>query len=141
LFFLNVKDHVVWVPAEVNLGMAYFRRAQPHDLAEGVKWFEKAAAQGSAVAEEQLAFAYEHGLGVPQDYVKALQWYRKAGDHGLVEAQFALGLMYSMGRGTPENRALAKQWFAKAAAADERSTDDPRTQSSLGNTMAANASP
>jgi TPR repeat protein len=72
-----------YVPGQVNLILAYFQRSDARDLAEAVKWFRKAAAQGAPLAERELAFAYEHGLGVPQDIGMAIEWYGKAAAHGL----------------------------------------------------------
>ncbi len=42
---------------------------------EGVKWHQKAAAQGNAGAQYHLAGHYELGGSVPQDLVEAYSWY------------------------------------------------------------------
>jgi len=41
-----------------------------------------AAKQGDAVAQYDLAYAYEHGLGVPADPAQAYAWYRHAAQSG-----------------------------------------------------------
>ena len=44
------------------------------DYPEAVKWFRKAADQGSAVAQSFLGVMYGLGQGVPKDYVEAYKW-------------------------------------------------------------------
>jgi hypothetical protein len=43
-------------------------------MAEAVIWFQKAADQGHANAQEALGFDYLRGDGVPRDYGKAFFW-------------------------------------------------------------------
>ncbi|MDD2748757.1 MAG: tetratricopeptide repeat protein [Acidithiobacillus sp.] len=40
-------------------------------------WFRKAADQGYAGAEINLAYAYYHGYGVPQNTMTAITWWKK----------------------------------------------------------------
>jgi TPR repeat protein len=47
-----------------------------------VSWYRKPADQGHASAQDNLAYMYESGKGVPQDYEAAVKWYRKAADQG-----------------------------------------------------------
>jgi hypothetical protein len=42
------------------------------------QWYEKAAAQGHAGAQNNLGELYEFGHGVTQDYVRAYMWYNIA---------------------------------------------------------------
>ena len=49
----------------------------PHDAAEAVKWFRKAAEQGNASAQSNLGVMYAEGRGVPQDDAEAVKWYRR----------------------------------------------------------------
>jgi uncharacterized protein len=78
------------------------------------RWFQKAADQGNAQAENSLGVMYENGQGVSQDYVAALSWFQKAADQGARTAQFNLGLMYIIGRGVLQDYAAAMSWFRKA---------------------------
>lgn len=87
----------------------------PKDSAEAVKWYLKAADQGYAEAQNNLAVSYRNGQGVPQDYGEAIKWYRKAADQGLAGAQHGLGAMYANGQGVPKDYAEAVKWFRKAA--------------------------
>ena len=55
--------------------------------------FLKAADQGYATAQFNLALMYYNGRGVPRDYQAAARWYRKAADQGNAKAQYNLGQM------------------------------------------------
>ena len=45
-----------------------------------MKWYRKAAEQGDAKAQFNLALRYYKGEGVTQDYAEAAKWYRKAAE-------------------------------------------------------------
>ena len=55
--------------------------------AEGVNWLKKAAAQGYALAQRNLGYCYENGVGVEQDEKMAAEWNRKAAAGGYVETE------------------------------------------------------
>jgi hypothetical protein len=86
----------------------------PRDYAEAVKWYRKAADQGLAAAETNLAGMYAKGYGVEQDYAQAMQWCRKAADQGNVGAQQQIGVMYHFGYGVPKDPVQAYFWYALA---------------------------
>ncbi len=46
----------------------------PQDYGEALKWYTKAAEQGLAEAQYNLAIFYSNGRGVRRDYVKAYFW-------------------------------------------------------------------
>ncbi|TAN66804.1 MAG: sel1 repeat family protein [Methylobacter sp.] len=50
------------------------------DYAEAVSWYLKAAEQGNANAQYNLALKYKTGQGVTKDDTKAAYWYRKAAE-------------------------------------------------------------
>jgi hypothetical protein len=50
----------------------------PQDHVEAAKWFRKAAEQGNAGAQYNLATAYANGEGVSKDYVQAYMWFMLA---------------------------------------------------------------
>ena len=85
------------------------------DAAQAVQWFRKAAAQGHAAAQLQLARMCRDGTGVPQDKAEAAVWYRKAAEQDDVEAQKALAHMYHTGDGIPRDVAQAIHWYRKLA--------------------------
>ena len=47
-------------------------------------WYRKAADQGNAEAERDIASLYEKGLGVPKDNFEAEAWYKKSAEHMLL---------------------------------------------------------
>jgi len=56
-----------------------------------MKWYRKAADQGKAGSQFNVAFMYELGEGVAADLTEAVKWYRKAAEQGHAEAQHCLG--------------------------------------------------
>ncbi len=56
------------------------------DYVKAHEWYEKAAADGDAVAMVSLGALYANGDGVPKDYAKALAWLEKAAAIGNAEA-------------------------------------------------------
>ncbi|BBP02250.1 tetratricopeptide repeat protein [Sulfuriferula nivalis] len=85
------------------------------DYAQAAMWYRKAADQGVANAQINLAMLYANGQGVAQDYAQAAVWYKKAADHGVVDAQSNLGVLYANGQGVTQDYAQAAAWFRKAA--------------------------
>ena len=43
------------------------------------KWFQVAAQQGDAQAENKIGYLYDVGREVAKDYAQAVSWYRKSG--------------------------------------------------------------
>ena len=80
-----------------------------------VTWYLKAAEQGHASAQFNLAFLYSKGYGVPQDYFEARKWLLRAADQGHAPAQHNLGFVYSKGYGVAQDYVEARKWYLKAA--------------------------
>ncbi|MGO8882047.1 MAG: tetratricopeptide repeat protein [Desulfomonilaceae bacterium] len=93
-------------------GLKYY---ETQDDAEALKWFRKAADQGSAEAQFNMGDMYQAGKGVTQDYVEAQKWFHKAADQGSAEAQVWIGAMYEKGKGVAQDSAEALKWYRKAA--------------------------
>ena len=85
------------------------------DYTKAKEWFEKAAEQGNANAQNNLGNLYENGLGVEKDYTKAKEWYEKAAERGVATAQYNLGFLYHRGLGVEQDYTKAKKWYEKAA--------------------------
>lgn len=100
--------------AEYRLGLAFFRAG---DIAETIKWWDRAAAQAHLPAQYNLGLMYLYGLGVDQDFSLAGQHLERAADRGSAGAQFYLGMMYLKGQGYTEDRQLAAQWLEKSSSA------------------------
>ena len=89
------------------------------DTQTAIDWLQKAAEQGLASAQNDLAIMYITGDGVPRNYQKAFHWTRKAAKQGYPEAQLNLGLMYADGQGTKKNYLYAYVLLNYAAATVE----------------------
>ena len=83
---------------------------------EAFKWYQKAADQGRAKAQNILGSMYAEGKGVEQDLKKALKCYQKAAEQGDATGQISLGLMYGLGKGTIQDYVTAYAWAEIAAA-------------------------
>jgi len=81
-----------------------------------VGWFRKAAEQGDAWGQAELAFMYETGRGVNQDDAEAVKWYTRAAEQGLPLAEFDLAYIYENGKGVPANVEKAIQLYQLSAA-------------------------
>jgi len=107
------------VVAQLVLGEMYVNGSAqgivPKDYAQAAVWFRKAAEQGDADAQDELASLYYNGQGVPQDYSQAAIWWRKAAEQGEANSQYNLGLAYFNGQGVPQDYAQAVVWIRKVA--------------------------
>ena len=81
-----------------------------------VEWYGKVVEQGDAGAQNQLAWKYHEGDGVPQDYAEAIRWFRRASKQGVAEAQYMLGKIYGAGKGVPKNDYESYIWLSIAVA-------------------------
>jgi hypothetical protein len=86
-----------------------------NDYAEAMRQFRIAADRGNAVAQHNIGFLYQNGLGVTQDYAQAMHWYRLAADRGNASALNQLGYLYRNGLGATQDYAQAMQWYRQAA--------------------------
>ncbi len=103
--------------AQVLLGEMYLiGMGTPQDDQRALEWFRKAAAQGEAIAQNNLGVMYQGGrAALPPDDRQAVEWYRKAAAQGYAPAQYNLGNMLLNGNGVPQDDAQAIAWFRKAA--------------------------
>lgn len=85
------------------------------DTQKAIDWLQKAAEQGLASAQNDLAIVYITGDGVPRNYRKAFEWTRKAARQGYPDALFNLGLMYVNGHGIEKNYLFAYVLFNQVA--------------------------
>jgi len=94
-------------------GVAHYDRER---LSTYIEETTKAADNGDAVAQFNLAYIYARGFGVSQDHIKALRWFRKSAEQGLPRAQNYLGLAYIEARGgVSQNYTEAAKWIRKSA--------------------------
>ena len=76
------------------------------------------AEQGDVVAQFNLAYLYDSGIGVAQDQGLAANWYRKAAEQGDADALFNLAVLFANGEGVTQDFVVAYLLFDVAATAD-----------------------
>jgi TPR repeat protein len=103
--------------SQFYVGLAFFQGVgvTEKDHVHAVGCWRRAAEQGNAQAQNNLAFAYEQGYGGPRDYELAVLWFRKAAEQNDATAQFNLAVMYEIGRGVPLDLEQAAEWYGRAA--------------------------
>jgi TPR repeat protein len=116
-FARSLRRNSNHAPAQFYVGLAFYQGvgvSQPDHVQAVVCW-RKAAEQGNAQAQNNLAFAYEQGHGVARDYQLAVCCFRKAAEQNDATAQFNLGVLYEMGRGVTEDLEQAATWYRRAS--------------------------
>lgn len=105
----NYTQAMYWLKkaAEQGSAPAQFNLALVQDDTQAIYWFEKAAEQGYAAAQVNSGMMYKKGLGIAQNYTQAIYWFTKAAEQGLASAQYNLALMYYDGLGVPQNYKVA----------------------------------
>jgi TPR repeat protein len=78
--------------------------------------FERQSARGDIEAQFNLAWMYQHGLGVAIDYPKARGLYFRAASGGQNIAMNQMGFMYQKGLGAPRDLTTAYCWYTFAIA-------------------------
>ncbi len=98
--------------AEFMLGRAYDSgKGVAADAKKALEYYRRAAEQGNAKAQNNLASLYALGAGgVAQDKVEAKKWLRKAASQGAALPEDNLGIMLAQ-----EGDKEAVEWLAKAA--------------------------
>ena len=83
---------------------------------KAVGFYRKAAELGYDVAQYNLGYCYEEGLGVLKSGRKASHWYRLAAEQGNAKAQNNLGNCYAWGYGVQKDLKEAFNWYSRSAA-------------------------
>jgi len=102
---------------QLRLGNRYFKgnKGCDQNYERAAEWFQKAAEQGHAKAQMNVAFCFKKGKGVNQDPAKAFEWYKKAANQGLADAQICLGGCFQHGDGVAQDLEEAARLFQLAA--------------------------
>ena len=87
----------------------------PGNYGEAMRWYERAAEGGSALAQFYLGVMLENGVRGEPDAEAAAGWYLKAAEQDHVEAQSRIAEMYYEGRGVARAPTDALRWFEAAA--------------------------
>jgi uncharacterized protein len=85
------------------------------DFAAALELLGPLARDGNAIAQFNLGFLFDEGLGVPQNHMRAFNWYLKAANQGLIQAQYVVSYYYRRGRGMQQNTVEALMWIDLAA--------------------------
>jgi TPR repeat protein len=102
--------------AEVALGRLYASgRGVPQDSTVAISWFKKAADQGYAEGQFDLALMYEGPN--PKMAVRLL---KRSADQGFVPAEWRLGWDYDLGEIVAQDVPSALVWYRKAAEAGDQ---------------------
>jgi TPR repeat protein/Zn-dependent protease with chaperone function len=89
--------------------------ARPSDYISASASYKKAADQGNAGAQNNLAVLYAEGKGVDKDPVRAFELFRKSAEQGDTQAQSNLGSVYLNGVGVARDYTAALTWLQRAA--------------------------
>lgn len=93
---------------------------QAGDMAGAARVILEAAKAGNLLAQGQMGFQYEKGIGVKQSFAEAAKWYRRAADRGDSRSMKDLGQLYELGLGVPEDWIQAAKWYEKSAEKGDR---------------------
>ena len=85
------------------------------DLKAAAYWYEKAAGSGDPLAQNEIGYFYQTGVGVSADPVRAAHWFQLAAAGGFLDAKVNLGVAYMWGTGVAQNQHLAQQLIREAA--------------------------
>ena len=96
-------------------------------------WYQLAASQGDAEAENNLGWSYREGAGIERDPAKAAVWFRSSAQQGNAYGQLSLGQLYRTGLGVEANPVLAYAWIDLAAKSGD--PDAIKERDSLGKSM------
>lgn len=112
--------------AQCDMGDDYFFEAFDADIEDkdvlyrkAIYWYHRAAQKGHAASQYNLAYQYEHGLGIEIDLEQAVYWYLRAANQGYGAAENNLGHLYETGCGLPQDYAQALHWYGRAARHDD----------------------
>lgn len=72
-------------------------------FADALVWYERAAQQGNAEAQNNLGTLIYNGRGCKPDYKTAAYWLSKAAEQGLPQGLASMGSLYYYGVGVPKN--------------------------------------
>ncbi len=119
------------VDAQNELGLFYLSgKLNVADPAAGTAWLTRAAQNGNAAAQNNLATLYERGLGgVPRNLENARQLYTLAANQGHGPATLALARLFSEGVGTAPD--AIKGWALATLAAERGEKDADKMASEI----------
>ena len=110
----------------MRLGQAYQNgEGVPKNMTAALAWYQKAAAQGSSRAKNNLGVYYLSGAD--KNPAMSAKLFEDAAVHGSIEAAYNLAALYDQGLGVRQDYAQARKWYQQAA-----DTNDPDAAYRLG---------
>lgn len=108
--------------AQLNLGASYDNGiGVKRDLDKALHWYQKAAEQGLAEAQFNLA----HLLVTEElSAVTAAEWMLKAAEQGLTDAEYLMGVIYAEGIGVAMDDKKAKHWLQRAVKSNSAEAEE-----------------
>ena len=106
--------HAILLTVLVFLASSASAEMNPAEL-KAFSGYKAKAEKGDPVAQFNLGFCFDTGLGVAKNQVEAVKLYRKAADNGNAAAQNSLGVSYELGKGVAKDEVEAVKWYRKAA--------------------------
>lgn len=118
---LEPMAHAGHAVAQWRLGLLYYHGHGVRESDAAARdWFERAARQGLADAQFELANMVIYGLAdapAGEDPARvAAQWYFEAAMQGHTQAQYSLGILFLTGSGVQVSAEEAVKWIGRAAA-------------------------
>lgn len=102
--------------SSLNEDLAAMDVTPDSSLPKAFKKLEKAAFDGNAEAQHDLAALYSAGEnGVKQNFVKSAYWFEQAAQNGIANARYNLGVLYHQGLGVDQDYTQAIYWYNRAA--------------------------
>lgn len=99
-------------------GFLHIFRNDAFEPEKAFPWFQKAADQGDAAGQFNLACCYYWGVGTTRDDTHAVQWLRRSSQQGFAPAQAALGFALYTEIPPTEDLTEAMDLLKKAAASE-----------------------
>ena len=100
------------IEAQFKVGSAYdFGKGAPSSKDKAKKYYQMAAEQGYAEAQNSLGSIYQE----EKNYNQAKSWYELASEQNHPMATSSLGLLYDLGLGVPQDRKKGFELYSKAA--------------------------
>lgn len=109
-------------PAQLELaGLLARGEGTTRNMDEAVKWYAKAAEQGSGEAQMKLGSLYIGGKsGVRKNSAEAAKWFTLSAQGGNAAAQCQLARMHMTGAGVAKDDVEAYKWATLAAAREDK---------------------
>ena len=117
----NEEEGLKWMEASAQGGLLkaqkdlgyYWRDKEEYQKA--FTYFQSAAENGDAEAQNELGVMYSRGQGTEKDDAKAIELYQKSAEQGYAIAQSNMGFRYRDGNGVEKDSQKAFELFLKAA--------------------------